>query len=164
MAGRPRSTEPPEQPAAGGEGRTQARTPTDGETQNQGGATLTQDVRPSSPAEGSAEGSRSATLNLPFMTAQFRAPELHMPGRDDLSGAARGVRSLLPSKTAALFYGGLAATAVLGAIEWPVAAAIGVGTALASKGAANPEPRGGSASVPAQAETRAEPAGSGTTT
>ena len=158
MAGRPRSTESPEQPAAGGEARTQ----TSGETQ--GGATLTQDVRPSSPAEGSAEGTRSATLNLPFMTAQFRAPELHMPGRDDLSGAARGVRSLLPSKTAALFYGGLAATAVLGAIEWPVAAAIGVGAALASKGAANPEPRGGSASVPAQAETRAEPAGSGTTT
>lgn len=160
MAGRARSTEPPERPGAGGEAQTQAG----GETQSQDGSTLTQEVRPSSPAEGSAEGRRSATLNLPFMTAQFRAPDLHMPGRDDLSGAARGVRSLLPSKEAALFYGGLAATAVLGAIEWPVAAAIGIGTALASKGAANPEPRGGSESVPAQAETRAEPAGSGTTT
>ncbi|GAA1255906.1 hypothetical protein GCM10009609_18870 [Pseudonocardia aurantiaca] len=160
MAGKPRSTEPPGRPGAGGEAQPQ----TSGEAQNQGGGTLTQDVGPSSPAEGSAEGRRSATLNLPFMTAQFRAPELHMPGRDDLSGAARGVQSLLPSKGAALFYGGLAVTAVIGAIEWPVAAAIGVGTALASKGAANPEPRGGSESVPAQAETRAEPAGSGTTT
>jgi hypothetical protein len=160
MAGRARSTGPPEQPGTG-----EAQTEAGGETQSQdqGGGTLTEDVPPSSPAE--AEGRRSATLNLPFMTAQFRAPELHMPGRDDLSGAARGVRSLLPSKEAALFYGGLAATAVLGAIEWPVAAAIGIGTALASKGAANPQPRGGSESMPAQAETRSsEPATSGTTT
>jgi hypothetical protein len=33
-------------------------------------------------------------------------------------------------------------TAVVGAIEWPVAAAIGVGSALASRGAANPQPGG----------------------
>jgi hypothetical protein len=153
MAGRARTTPPTDQPA--GETTT---------TPAQGG-TLTEDVRPSEPAEGRAEGRRSATVNLPFVTAQFRAPDLHLPGRDDVAGAARGVRSLLPSPSAALFYGGLAATAIAGAIEWPVAAAIGLGTALASKGAAKPEPSGGRESVPADAETGTrEPAGAGTGT
>jgi hypothetical protein len=139
MAGKPRSAERTEQSS--------------GETQNkpEGGGSLTEEVRPSQPAEGSAEGRRSATVNLPFMTAQFRAPDMHVPGRDELAGAARGARSLLPSKSAALFYGGLAVVAVAGAIEWPVAAAIGVGTALASRGAADPQPRGGG---PAQGEAR----------
>jgi hypothetical protein len=109
-----------------------------------------EDVRPSQPAEGRAEGSRTATLNLPFVTAQFRAPSMHMPGRQDLGNAARGARSMLPSGKSMLFYGGLAATAALGAIEWPVAAAIGVGSALASRGAVDPRPSGG---TPRTAET-----------
>ena len=117
-----------------------------------GGTTLTEEARPDHPAEGGAEGERSATVNLPFVTAQFRAPHLHLPGRADLDAAARGAQSLLPSPKSLLFFGGLAATAVAGIIEWPVAAAIGVGTALASRGEANPEPRGGMPNV-AQAET-----------
>jgi hypothetical protein len=59
---------------------------------------------------------------------------------------------MLPSRKSLLFFGGLAATAVAGVIEWPVAVAIGVGTALASRGEANPEPRGGTPQV-VQAET-----------
>jgi hypothetical protein len=97
-------------------------------------------------------------VNLPFLTAQFRAPDVHLPSRDELAGVARGARSFLPSKGPALFYGGLAVTAAIGAIEWPVAAAIGVGTALARRGAANPEPRG-AGPRPAEAET-AEAGGS----
>jgi hypothetical protein len=116
-----------------------------------------EDVRPSQPAEGGAEGSRSATLNLPFVTAQFRAPSLHMPGRQDLGNAARGARSMLPSGKSMLFYGGLAATAALGAIEWPVAAAIGVGSALASRGAVDPRPSGGAP----QTATTTGPSGNG---
>jgi hypothetical protein len=85
-------------------------------------------------------GGRAATLNLPFVTAQFRAPEHLMPTRDDVTGVARNVRSVLPSGRSTLFYGGLALTAVVGVIEWPVAAAIGVGAALASRGAADPRP------------------------
>ena len=86
-------------------------------------------------------GGRTATLNLPFVTAQFRAPDLHVPSRQEVGDAARGAWSMLPSGSSMLFYGGLAATAVVGAIEWPVAAAIGVGSALASRGAANPLPQ-----------------------
>jgi hypothetical protein len=113
---------------------------------------VAQEVRPEQPAEGRFEGQRSATVNLPFMTAQFRAPNLHTPTREDLDAAARGARSMLPSGKSLLFYGGLAATAVAGVIEWPVAAAIGIGSAMASRGAANPAPRGGP-EQPVQAET-----------
>ena len=136
---------------------TKARTSGQQTEQREGGRTemvseqsTAEDVRPSQPAEGGAEGSRSATLNLPFVTAQFRAPSLHMPGREDLGNVARGARSMLPSGKSMLFYGGLAATAALGAIEWPVAAAIGVGSALASRGAVDPRPSGG---APRTAET-----------
>ena len=76
-------------------------------------------------------GGRTATLTLPFFTAQFRAPDHLVPTRDDVAGAARGVRSMLPSGRSTLLYGGLGVTAALGVIEWPVAVAIGVGAALA---------------------------------
>jgi hypothetical protein len=79
-------------------------------------------------------------VNLPFVTAQFRMPDLRTPTREDLLAAAGGVRSLLPSRKSMLFYGGLAATAAAGVIEWPVATAIGIGSALASRGAADPTP------------------------
>ncbi|WP_433276905.1 hypothetical protein ACQPZA_35925 [Pseudonocardia xinjiangensis] len=110
-----------------------------------------EDVRPGRPAEGRFEGHRSATVNLPFVTAQFRVPDLHAPSRGDLDAAARGARSMLPSTKSMLFFGGLAATAVVGVLEWPVAAAIGIGSALASRGSADPRPR--AALPPAQAET-----------
>jgi hypothetical protein len=90
--------------------------------------------------EARAEAARTATLNLPFVTAQFRAPDLHVPSRDEIGAAARDARSMLPSRKAMLFYGGLAVTAAVGAIEWPGAAAIGVGTAVASRGGADPRP------------------------
>jgi hypothetical protein len=94
------------------------------------------------PTEARAEAPRSATVDLPFVTAQFRAPDLHVPTRDEIGSAARGAWSMMPSRSSMLFYGGLAVTAVIGAIEWPVATAIGVGTALASRGAADPRPGG----------------------
>jgi hypothetical protein len=147
MAGKARQTE-----TATGDAAAAPAAQPGGGTQAGGTSTLTEDVRPERPAEGGAEGERSATVNLPFVTAQFRAPHLHLPGRADLDAAARGAQSLLPSPKSLLFFGGLAATAVAGIIEWPVAAAIGVGTALASRGEANPEPRGGTSQV-AEAET-----------
>jgi hypothetical protein len=89
-------------------------------------------------AEDRTQGGRTATLTLPFVTAEFRAPDLHVPSREELGAAARDVQSMLPSRSSMLFYGGLAVTVAIGAIEWPVAAAIGVGSALASRGAADP--------------------------
>jgi hypothetical protein len=83
---------------------------------------------------------RTATVNLPFVTATFRRPNVHLPRRENVNSAVRQAGNLLPSPKAALYYGGLVATAAAGLIEWPVAAAIGVGTALASRGEARPEP------------------------
>lgn len=143
-------------------GDTESPPDTGGDTATAGTTTgLAEDVRPDRPAEGRFEGQRSATVNLPFVTAQFRVPDVHPPSREDIGAAARGARSMLPPTKSMLFFGGLAATAVVGVLEWPVAAAIGIGSALASRGAAEPQPR--AAVPPAQAETTSSTTTSGST-
>lgn len=81
---------------------------------------------------------RTATVHLPFVTAEFRAPDIHLPSvpvraptRSDLSGAVSAVRSRLPSPEQAAYYAGLGVLGALQLIEWPVVLAIGVGTAIA---------------------------------
>jgi hypothetical protein len=89
-------------------------------------------------AERGGEGRRTATLNLPFVTAQFRRPDLHLPrlGRPDVGAAAGAAaakaRSLSPAELA--YYAGLGLLTVVELIEWPVALAVGAGTALARMG------------------------------
>jgi hypothetical protein len=93
---------------------------------------------------------RTATVHLPFVTAEFRAPDLHlpsvpvhMPDRSDLSGAVSSIRSRLPSPEQAVYYVGLGLLGALEIIEWPVAVAIAVGTAIARRpGATQIEPEG----------------------
>lgn len=85
------------------------------------------------------QATRTATVNLPFVTAQFRAPELHMPrvhmpDRQEINNTLRTVGSYLPPPRKVLYYGGLALAAALEVIEWPVAAAVAVGTAVAGSG------------------------------
>jgi hypothetical protein len=111
-------------------------------------------TRPGGGTDG-GPGARTATVHLPFVTAQFRAPEVHLPGREQVEAAARSVGSVLPSPTTALFFGGLAVTVAIGAIEWPVAAAIGVGTALAARSEVRPAPR---AELPAAPDPARRPA------
>jgi hypothetical protein len=105
---------------------------------------------------GEARREPTATLDLPLVTMQFRAPHLHVPGRGDVEAVARGARSWLPEPKAALYFGALAVTAALGVIEWPVAAAIGVGMALASRGEANPQPSGSAGTGQEESSERAE--------
>ncbi|QUH02770.1 hypothetical protein HUO13_19910 [Saccharopolyspora erythraea] len=57
-----------------------------------------------------------------------------MPTRQDVSSAASTVRSKLPSPGQAAFYGALGLGAALSVIEWPVALAVGAGTALVQRG------------------------------
>ncbi|MGI8312849.1 hypothetical protein [Saccharopolyspora hattusasensis] len=78
-------------------------------------------------------GDEGTTVNLPGVTAEFHRPDHYIPTRDDLTGAAETVRGYLPSGQMIAFYGGLGALAVLSVIEWPVAAAIGVGVAVAQR-------------------------------
>ncbi|QUH03957.1 hypothetical protein HUO13_26870 [Saccharopolyspora erythraea] len=89
-----------------------------------------------------SEGRGVTTVNLPGVTAELHQPDHYIPTRDDLANAANTVRSYLPSGKAMVFYGGLGALAAFDVLAWPVAAAIGVGTALAQQSAA--ESRSGS--------------------
>jgi hypothetical protein len=103
-------------------------------------------------------GQRTATVNLPFVTAQFRAPEIHLPhvhvpGRQEVGALAQTARSMLPSPKTVLYFGGLAALAAIEVIEWPVAAAIAVGTAIARSDRGGQT--GGSGSTTTQADTSA---------
>jgi hypothetical protein len=85
---------------------------------------------------GDGGGHRTATVNLPFVTAQFRRPDLHLPRRRDVGAAAGAVaaraRSLSPTELA--YYTGLGVLAAVELLEWPVALVVGAGTALARSG------------------------------
>jgi hypothetical protein len=81
---------------------------------------------------------RTATLDLPFLTAQLRIPELPAPRLPRFSGrevrdAAQGISGLLPSPEQLAYYTGLGLMAALDVIDWPVAVAIGAGTAVARR-------------------------------
>lgn len=81
---------------------------------------------------------RTATVNLPFVTATFRQPELTLPAvrvpdRKDVDAAVQTVQPYLPSPQQAAYYGALAALAAVELIEWPVALAIGAGTAVVQR-------------------------------
>jgi hypothetical protein len=102
---------------------------------------------------------RTATVNLPFVTAEFRAPDVHMPsvglphpslaaipvvrrvptphvpeaaGRQ-VTDAARVVRSYLPERGPLALFAGLGAAAATGIINWPVAGAVAAGTLVAQR-------------------------------
>ncbi|GIH25876.1 hypothetical protein Aph01nite_41860 [Acrocarpospora phusangensis] len=99
----------------------------------------------SSPAKTAAERTSMAAeedllaLDLPMVSLQVHRPHMHMPRMDDSwaghmmdMGKSMG-KSIVPTPEHIVYYGGLGALAVFGAIEWPVAAAIGVGTMIASR-------------------------------
>ena len=87
-------------------------------------------------AEREAGGRRTATLELPFVTARFRKPNVHLPSRREAEAAAGAaaakVRSLSPAELA--YYAGLGLLTAVELIEWPVALVVGAGTALARSG------------------------------
>jgi hypothetical protein len=89
---------------------------------------------------------RTATVNLPFVTATFRKPDIHLPhirvpNRQQALSAAQAAQSYLPSPKQAAYFGGLAALAAFEILEWPVALAIGAGTALMERsGQGQPQP------------------------
>jgi hypothetical protein len=102
---------------------------------------------------------RDWTVNLPFVTADFhvseRLPSVSMPhlsmpsirmravrdpavravqaSRREVAHAGRVVGSHLPPPERVAYYAGLGFLAVVGLIEWPVAAAIGAGTVIAQR-------------------------------
>lgn len=110
---------------------------------------------------------RTATINLPLVTAQFRAPQLsriraahvprprvsmphlpqprvsmphlphpsmpQLPSRREVIDLGHGMSGFLPPRDQLVLYGGLGAAATLGLLDWPVALAVGAGTAVARR-------------------------------
>jgi len=101
---------------------------------------------------------KTATVNLPFVTAEFRAPDVHLPkslprpslesvplvgriprphvpeaaGRQ-LTGAAQVIGDHMPERSQLALFAGLGTVAVAGLIDWPVAAAVAAGTVVARR-------------------------------
>ncbi|WP_190813286.1 hypothetical protein [Saccharopolyspora pogona] len=90
-------------------------------------------------------------MKLPFVTAEFRRPEMHIPGQENVAGVVNTVRKNLPPPGQLAYYGVLGALAALSLIEWPVAAAIGVGTVVAQRAS-----EGTSGSAPARSGARSD--------
>jgi hypothetical protein len=80
---------------------------------------------------GGGEAAQGATIPIPvpeIHTRRVSVPDKVGEAKQALTGQRR-----LPSGRMLTFYGALAATAVFGVIDWPVAAAIGVGTIIARR-------------------------------
>lgn len=86
---------------------------------------------PAATEEQGAGKQPSVRIHVPLVTAELRAPSVHVPSRQEVGETVRQARSMLPSRSVLLFCGGLAATAALGVIDWPVAIAVGAGLAIA---------------------------------
>lgn len=103
-------------------------------------ATATRNAHTETPAPAEAASQQSGpeperpapslTLDLPLVTTTIRTPHFAIPAVDAVANAAR---EHMPSRRNALFYAGLAGTAAVGLIPWPVAVAIGIGTAVAQR-------------------------------
>ncbi|MGH3750012.1 MAG: hypothetical protein ACRDT8_21725 [Micromonosporaceae bacterium] len=85
---------------------------------------------------------RWSTMSLPIPVG-MRTPDLHLPHVDLISPAKTAVaraahvvetaQSKLPAPRRIVYYGALGALAAVGVLEWPAAAAIGVGVWVATQ-------------------------------
>ncbi|GAT67339.1 hypothetical protein HS048_23260 [Planomonospora sp. ID91781] len=82
---------------------------------------------------GERRAAGALTLTLPMITLEFRPPRVGGREVGRVVGAARAFLPALPPRERLAYYGGLGALAAFGLIEWPVAAAIGVGTVIARR-------------------------------
>ncbi|WP_246536602.1 hypothetical protein [Saccharopolyspora endophytica] len=113
-------------------------------TSKQGRSSASQSKKTSSPArtsaraESTSQQSSGASIPVPYVTAQLHTTHIplpEIPGRNEVASTVTAVRGALPSRDQLLFYSGLTAAAALSVIEWPVAAAIGIGAAVVQRNA-----------------------------
>jgi hypothetical protein len=90
------------------------------------------------------------------VTPQLKVYKFRLPasGMSYVSDAGHVVAGFLPPPDRLAFYGGLGIAAAFGLIDWPVAAAIGVGAAIARRATGS---RAGGSSRTAQQRTAARP-------
>ncbi|MEU8118059.1 hypothetical protein AB0C21_05045 [Spirillospora sp. NPDC049024] len=87
------------------------------------------------------------TVSVPLVAPHFTvhkvdvpAPTLPVSG-DDMVTAGKTVTSFIRPPGRLVYYAGLGALAAFGVVEWPVAAAIGVGVAVAKRARRSDEQR-----------------------
>jgi hypothetical protein len=78
-------------------------------------------------------GSSGISVPVPIVIPRLKVYHPPVLGPSSVGQAGRSVAGRLPPPERLAFYGGLGAAAVVGVIGWPVAAAIGVGTAIARR-------------------------------
>jgi hypothetical protein len=83
-------------------------------------------------------------VNVRVPALRVRVPNLGA-GVAQTRWAAETVRANLPPPERLLYYGGLGLMATIGVLEWPVAAAVGVGVWLAGRQGAGRRPQAVSA-------------------
>jgi hypothetical protein len=84
----------------------------------------------SATSETTREDEHGAALPVPVVTPHVKV--MRVP-------VGRGAAAYLPPPDRLAFYGGLAAAAAIGILDWPVAAAVGLGTMVARRAAARRE-------------------------
>ncbi|MFC5749064.1 hypothetical protein [Actinomadura rugatobispora] len=84
-----------------------------------------------------AEERQSTSLPIPVVTPHVKIYNVPVPGTGagmhKMAEAGRSAASYLPPRRRLAFYGALGAMAALEVISWPVAAVVGVGTAIAGR-------------------------------
>lgn len=88
-------------------------------------------------AVATAEEDRGTTVPVPVVTPQVKVYRLHVPvpGMSYVGEAGRALAAYIPPPDRLAFYGGLGLAAALGVLDWPVAAAVGIGTMFARRAA-----------------------------
>lgn len=80
-------------------------------------------------------GNGGATVKVPVVAPTVKVMKVHVPGRgmSYIGDAGRLAASYLPPADRLAFYGGLGLAAIVGVLDWPVAAAVGLGTMIARR-------------------------------
>jgi hypothetical protein len=116
--------------------------------------------------EATSNGKEPKRIDMPILGIEVRRRQVEMPhvsmphvpmphiSKQELGHYVDVARTILPPPERVAYYGALGAMAVFGAIEWPVAAAIGVGMAITQRGRQEPSKADGEGETPAQAKER----------
>lgn len=85
------------------------------------------------------EDEHGAEIPVPVVTPHVKVMRVPVPGLSLVGDMGRVAAEYLPPPDRLVFYGGLAAAAAIGILDWPVAAAVGIGTLVARRAAARRE-------------------------
>ncbi|MGN9785090.1 hypothetical protein ACTMTF_26910 [Nonomuraea sp. ZG12] len=118
--------------------------------------------------EATSNGKEPKRIDMPMLGIEVRRRQVEMPhvsmphvpmphiSKQEVGHYVDVARTILPPPERVAYYGALGAMAIFGAIEWPVAAAIGVGMAITQRGRPGQAKPDGEGERPAQAQQQAQ--------